>query len=258
MGDPSADGLSLVRHFAMNYGMPYKYVVSVNSKAFSEAPPVIMNVLNRLTWAGKRIVNDGTYKEFNELLCLGYFEKQKIDYHDDGEVDLGPTIITLSIGGEAEMIIRMKAKFYFCCRDQTAETYDFLAKVKRGTYQYEERLKLAEMFKRAQKQGDRSAAVQAFEDVKAAFFAKLKKDGRKTAPAVLTMPVKHGDIVAMHGSDLQRRYEHTVIPKGKLRYGLTCRHIKPENIPMAERWKGDFAIKDEDIYDGGVRPPGLR
>lgn len=196
------------------------------------------------------------------------------------------------------MIIRMKAKFYFCCRDQTAETYDFLAKVKRGTYQYEERLKLAEMFKRAQKQGDRSAAVQAFEDVKAAFFAKLKKDGRKTAPAVLTMPVKHGDIVAMHGSDLQRRYEvrrscclvfpflylsppvtvrnttshqsnkkanqntphtqHTVIPKGKLRYGLTCRHIKPENIPMAERWKGDFAIKDEDIYDGGVRPPGLR
>lgn len=58
--------------------MPYKYVVSVKSKAFSEAPPIILNVLNRLTWAGKRIVNDGTYKEFNELLCLGYFEKQKI------------------------------------------------------------------------------------------------------------------------------------------------------------------------------------
>ena len=58
--------------------MPYKYVVSVNSKGFNEAPPTIMNIVNRLTWAGKKVVQDGTYQQFNELLCLGYFEKQSI------------------------------------------------------------------------------------------------------------------------------------------------------------------------------------
>lgn len=58
--------------------MPYKFIVSVNSRAFSEAPKVIMDGLNRLTWAGKHVVQDGTYQDFNELLALGYFEKQAI------------------------------------------------------------------------------------------------------------------------------------------------------------------------------------
>ena len=41
-------------------------------------------------------------------------------------------------------------------------------------------------------------------------------------------------------------------PKGKLRYGLTGRYIKPENIPTEEHWKGDFTIKPEDEYDGDI------
>lgn len=58
--------------------MPYNYVVDVDSKGFSEAPDVVMNALNRLTWAGKRVVKDGSFEDFNEELVLGYFEKQKI------------------------------------------------------------------------------------------------------------------------------------------------------------------------------------
>ena len=37
-----------------------------------------MNIVNRLIWAGKKVVTDGTWKEFNELLCLGYMEQQAI------------------------------------------------------------------------------------------------------------------------------------------------------------------------------------
>ena len=48
--------------------------------------------------------------------------------------------------------------------------------------------------------------------------------------------------------------QHTVTPKGKLRYGLTCRHVKPENIPSSEHWKGEFHIKPKDVYDGGPGP----
>ena len=72
--------------------MPYKYVVPVNSKSFTEAPQFLMNGLNRLTWAGRETVsmlnknrqkNNQTaqnekYLEFNELLALGYMETQSI------------------------------------------------------------------------------------------------------------------------------------------------------------------------------------
>lgn len=72
--------------------MPYKFVVSVNSKGFSEAPKVIMDGLTRLTWAGQQTVHvlnklnrindqdseDENYLNCNELLALGYFENQSI------------------------------------------------------------------------------------------------------------------------------------------------------------------------------------
>ena len=85
----------LTKHFVSNYvgnsaawwevrtnfcaqGMPYNYVVAVDSKPFKGAPQVIMDSLNRLTWAGKHTVGEATYLPFNELLALGYFEEQAI------------------------------------------------------------------------------------------------------------------------------------------------------------------------------------
>lgn len=58
--------------------MPYKFVVAQDSKPFKDAPKVVLNALSRMTWAGHKVVTDGSFKDFNELLVLGYFEKQKI------------------------------------------------------------------------------------------------------------------------------------------------------------------------------------
>lgn len=58
--------------------MPYSYIVDVDSKGFSEAPSTILRALHRLTWAGEQTVTDGTFKKFNELLTIGYFEDQKM------------------------------------------------------------------------------------------------------------------------------------------------------------------------------------
>jgi hypothetical protein len=83
-----------------------------------------------LTWAGEQAVTENfeAFHPFNELLSLGYFESSKIDvspvlltrmlnaladsskYHDDGEKELGPTIATLSLGCDAVMRFRPKAK----------------------------------------------------------------------------------------------------------------------------------------------------
>ena len=59
--------------------MPYKYVVSVDSKGFDQAPEEMMRALGRLTWATEHAV--GTGERFlppNEMLTLGYFEDMKI------------------------------------------------------------------------------------------------------------------------------------------------------------------------------------
>ena len=50
----------------------------MDSRPFSEAPPAIIDALNRVTWAGRDAVKDGSFKAFNELLSLGYMEKQAI------------------------------------------------------------------------------------------------------------------------------------------------------------------------------------
>ena len=68
-------GFHLLTHVK---GLPYKYIVAIDSRSFSEAPAPIINALNHLTWAGKDAITDGSYRPFNELLCLGYMEKQAI------------------------------------------------------------------------------------------------------------------------------------------------------------------------------------
>ena len=59
-------------------GLPYDYAVGIQSKAFSEAPPAIMDAVNHITWAGKDAVTDGSFKPCNEMLCLAYMENQDI------------------------------------------------------------------------------------------------------------------------------------------------------------------------------------
>lgn len=59
--------------------MPYKYVVSVDSKSFADAPPMIVRALGRLTWATRdSMENQEDFQPPNELLTLGYFEDMSI------------------------------------------------------------------------------------------------------------------------------------------------------------------------------------
>lgn len=108
-------GPALTQHFCVNYGMPYKFIAATASRSFDTAAHSITATRSRLNWAARHCVGPETHNkeaEFNELLALGYFEQQRISYHDDGEFGLGPTIATLSIGAPATMKIRLKAKHY--------------------------------------------------------------------------------------------------------------------------------------------------
>jgi len=67
-------------------GAPYKYSVAQDSTNFQQAPRVLINVLKRLTWAGRNAVQavagtnkgDNEFKPFNEILSIGYIEESKM------------------------------------------------------------------------------------------------------------------------------------------------------------------------------------
>ena len=59
--------------------MPYKYVVDVSSRPFSDAPDPLLASLGRLTWAAKQTVKAEEFQKPNELLTLGYLEKMSIN-----------------------------------------------------------------------------------------------------------------------------------------------------------------------------------
>ncbi|KAF2656445.1 hypothetical protein K491DRAFT_757547 [Lophiostoma macrostomum CBS 122681] len=244
-------GGSSTRHFSVNYGMPYKYVATTSSRPFTGSANAIKNTRSRLNWVAKTLLRqqqgekgrEGSgWKEFNEVLALGYFEGQKIKYHDDGEVGLGPTIATLSLGAPGRMRIRMKGKYFNGV--SRGDTYNDKPPVPLCKA-YHERMRLVN-----------ELAVLKATDTKA-YKARLKKIpkelglNRGTAKDALDLTLGHGDIVIMDGEDLQKFYEHAVEHAGKLRFALTCRHIALESLK--EKDKPTYEVEpDEGFYDGSL------
>jgi len=72
-----------------------------------------------------------------------------------------------------------------------------------------------------------------------------KKSGNQKGekPDMVKIVLEHGDMMVMHGVDIQRLYEHQVVSYGKMRFALTCRHIVPEKIP-------DATVRAKSIIDG--------
>ncbi|PYH42389.1 uncharacterized protein BP01DRAFT_418022 [Aspergillus saccharolyticus JOP 1030-1] len=231
---------TLTSHYAVNYGCPYKYVVSVSSKGFNEASDEILRALGRLTWATHQAVTAAGDECLppNELLLLGYMEDMKIGYHDDGESSLGPTIATLSLGARATMLLRMKYKYYHGCTRAKRLLDD--DPVLDGCGHFAERQAL-------------KAKLEAGEITRAEYKAQRGKclgNRRGEAPPCIKIELNHGDLVVMHGEKLQRFYEHSVIPEKNLRFALTARYIKPEFMEEMDAQKGKFTLTDDQVYDG--------
>ena len=74
--------------------MPYKFAADTPTKPFSEAPNVVIDALHRMSWAAKVAVQDEPLKTLNEVLVLGYFEKQKIGVSAPDICDKYPVPLT--------------------------------------------------------------------------------------------------------------------------------------------------------------------
>ncbi|KAK3045121.1 hypothetical protein LTS18_014523, partial [Coniosporium uncinatum] len=234
--------------------MPYKFTGAAASHNFNDAPQAITATRARLDWASKQLPFVGEdHIEFNEVLALGYFENQAINYHDDGEQGLGPTIATLSLGYPAKMSLRLKDKHYRGVSKSGEYTDEPPIpgcqhyEARRGAHTELDGLSSAERKTKKKELVDRLQLGKKHADV--------KDSQRKHAPDAISFKLCHGDIVVMHGEGVQKYYEHEVIPEGTLRFALTCRYIAPEHLKEHER--PSYEVKpmtEEEKYDGSKLP----
>jgi hypothetical protein len=249
------------RHFTVNFGMPYKFVAAAETRPFPTNPKHTINAAReQLDWAARYLFSSlpdapdggsslassssfaaadtGTSSQipppFNELLALGYFESQRISYHDDGESGLGPTIATLSLGAPGVMRIRLKAKHHTGV-SKSGILID--TPPLPGSLSYAARAKLIPQL---QELKGKVSPAQYLERLRAAPKELGLVKGKKATEA-LALLLGHGDVVLMHGEDVQRYFEHAVEHEGKLRFALTCRWVDPLSLSEEERgnaWGG--------------------
>jgi alkylated DNA repair dioxygenase AlkB len=275
-------GGMFTRHFAVNYGMPYKFIAATESHPFPEASHPVSKARSRLNWAARHCLarpapssssssptseqdeaeamntstsstpalHDFNIHPFNEVLALGYFEGQRISYHDDGESGLGPTIATLSLGAPGMMRIRLKQKHHLGVSN--AGIYTDTPPLP-GCLQYDARHRLVSELSDLKARVSPSKYRKRLKQIPKELG--LKASGN--AKDVLTMRVAHGDVVLMHGEALQRYYEHSVEHAGKLRFAMTCRYIDPDSLKEGER-PGYVVGEDEGGYDGSLLGRGVQ
>ena len=120
-----------------------------------------------------------------------------LQYHDDGEDTLGPTVAAESSGSTACFNIRLKPNFWCGTRDKAGKNYDPDQSVHPLCFQPETRRTLNAM-----------APNMNQVELKAKAKELLKDNGCKAQPPViLKMKLRHGDIMVMHGADMQKFFE---------------------------------------------------
>lgn len=129
-----------------------------------------------------------------------------LQYHDDGEKDLGPDIASLSLGGAATMSFKMKTK-HWLAKGLTSETYNPELRIIPGSQAWKQRTKANDLYK-----AGRMAEYEAAKNELFNFLNEVKEKRKKNAPVVLSLELRHGDMVVMHGDKIQEIYEVRVPP----------------------------------------------
>ena len=106
----------------------------------------------------------------------------------------------MSLGGEAVMTIRMKKKYY-SAKKIDWDHYEPSAEVIAGCEFEKELLELNKLCRSS------TSTQKDIIRAKAAAQKVAQKKSDRNAPPCLTMIVKHGDIVVMHGNALQQIFE---------------------------------------------------
>ncbi|KAF2430802.1 hypothetical protein EJ08DRAFT_697013 [Tothia fuscella] len=249
-------GESSCNHFTANFGMPYKFIASAATRSFEDAPTAVRSARSRMNWARRVSVGEES-EEFNEVLALVIFSPTDTipQYHDDGESSLGRTIATLSLGAPAEMTLRMKPGHFRGTNTRTTsgQSANLVFNDKEPPiplcHNYEARKTAYDQLQALKLAGD----LVGYEKRKRELPNELGISNKGNQKPVITMRLKYGDMVSMHGAKIQTYYEHAVTPEKEsfLRFALTCRQILSGHLPQSEM-PGYEIGRDPGWYDGGL------
>ncbi|KAI1379724.1 hypothetical protein F4677DRAFT_441925 [Hypoxylon crocopeplum] len=183
----------LTSHFSVNFGAAYKFGVAVDKTfAFVNAPSAILEVLFRIKWAGQVAV-DAT---------IEHIRNENIQVPEDAIPPVFDPYNEMLVLGYFE-----KSKIS-AHDDGEKELGPSVASMSLG-----------------------SPSVISFSPKKGMKLGKEIDEGNKLRGSMLSILQKHGDMLVMHGHQIQQKYLHAVDPHGMHRFALTCRYIRPETIP---------------------------
>lgn len=229
-------------HFSANFGEEYLYDVGNATTPFDRAPTAILDIYKLLADFQKRWVPADEQLMPNELLCIAYLEYNKIGFHDDGEVTLGPTITAVALGAPTLFKVRMKPKYYLGFSASKKPTPD--DPVLPGC-------KFFDIYKPWKDAFDAGKMSSEDHDKLRVNHAKNHKF-TKNAPVLLEVPLHHGDLYGMHGYNMQKYYEHGAeSPDGAVRFALTLRYVDPKLLAI-EKDKVAKRIASKPTQDNGA------
>ena len=111
---------------------------------------------------------------------------------------MGPIIATLSVGGNAKMTFRMSPRYYTGLT--RSGIYNPLEPILPGYRLEEPRKQLNLLYGRVTDEEFEAKQEEMYR------IAKAKKVSEKP-PVLLSIAIEHGDIVVMHGAEMQKYYE---------------------------------------------------
>ncbi|KAF2665471.1 hypothetical protein BT63DRAFT_66653 [Microthyrium microscopicum] len=110
------NGIAYSQYFQLNIGAAYKYLASSSGPSFEQAPEIIHDLRDRMTYYLNKAAPNAT-EQFNQMLIAAYQEDSGMTYHDDSEATggsaVGNNIMSLSLGCSGKMYFRLKYEKYF-------------------------------------------------------------------------------------------------------------------------------------------------
>ncbi|KAF7502636.1 hypothetical protein GJ744_005411 [Endocarpon pusillum] len=220
VGKPKSRGLDLTtRQFCANFGRDYNASMVVSTTPFEQADPLVGQLVRR----AEAVVlgTMGINVSFNEALLLAYLPDMSIRWHDDGEADLGDTVISHSVGGNCVMKFAMKGEYWWGKRDDGQGKVTLTPDDPHlpGCPKMQERRALLDKY------GKGELTKQEYESQLRDVVRDFKVNRENVSHLLMSVTVPHGGYIIMHGKNMQKYYKHSAEAKELLRFVITMRHI---------------------------------
>ena len=185
--------------FGVNFGVQYNMRVDVPNHTMDDCPPVIKKIIELMTDMLEEAL--GKRPDFNEVLSIGNYPNQHMNYHSDGEKNVvGDVVASLSLGSLAHMSFALNNEYY--TGRVTKKNYLPSDPIVAGT--------LKETEKRALKKklDDEEVNEAQFQEEWDAIIKPLKHgQGKKMQ---LKFPLPFGTAMAQCGDSVNKLYAHEV------------------------------------------------